>query len=164
MEAANSERVNTRVQELYGNLTEFYKQSGLAGIVQSTNGAQYMNMAEKEMRGLTPEDCSEAAAVLAQMAFNVQKEYNFHSSLAGRIRAAINRMISKEVARMVGSSYEERRQKAITGDDVTSQLDFKAAEHQMKADSLGFLAKHIESVANKFTELGKTKRGSRYDH
>jgi hypothetical protein len=164
METTNSERVNTRVQELYGNLTEFYRKSGIGDVTQSTHASQYMNMTEKEMRALTDQDCGEAATSLAQMAFNVQKEYNYHAALANRLRGAVTQMITKEVARMVGSSYEERKQKAIRDNEITNQLDLKAAEHQMKADSLVFLAKHIESVANKFTELGKSKRGSRYDH
>ncbi len=143
----------------YNEAIDLYEQSVGLGFSRSFKGdiaaAKYINMSLEDIRSISYETCNEAAIVLSQYAFYLQKLYNEEVAKANWATAQLRRVLADEVMQYNAPSADERRMQATKHNDVAMGLEQARVEAQAKADTLAFLAARMDSLADKFLQARK---------
>lgn len=146
------------VQKYDEALNKYETGIGLNSYVLHSEAEKYLNMPHDELRKLSAEDCGEAAVVLAQLSFSIQKHYNQELARIGLCEEEIRRTITNEISQYRGNSFEERKMQAIRGNDKAIKLDRIKGWAQARANRLSYLASKIEFLSRTFLDYQQTKR------
>lgn len=131
-------------------LDDFESQNGLPiGIPLSVESeAKNILTIEPEMlKRMGAAQCSEAAVVLIQYAFYLQRVAN---RLQSRIRWAeesVRKTIAPILGEQRGYSFEERRLQAVRQDEAASKADEIRVKAQLKLDRVSYLSTKVESMS-----------------
>lgn len=145
-----------RLEKINEALDNYEKSKGL--LVQPNNdGIRYLNMPQKEMHSLTADECGEAATLLSQYSFSIQRELNRERAIVNWCEAELRRHIFTESGNYSGTG-EERKAKAIAGNEYTRNLDKLRAQAQGRVDQLEYQPNRIDAIRMSFIELQQTRR------
>jgi hypothetical protein len=156
--SGNHESAQELLARINKALDEYETKQGLPVGQPHREAERYLNINHKELSKMSPEECGEAAVVLAQYAFHLQRSYNAELSRINWSADNVSRTISDEIQQYRASSLEERRQLAIRGNEYASKLDQIRTWAQARADRLSYLSSRVEFLAKSMMELQQTKR------
>lgn len=160
--SGNQDSVDERLRKVNAALDSYERELGLNQIVLHNEGEQYFNMTHDQLRKLTWEQCGEAATVLAQSSFHLQRGYNKEVATANWARDLALRTIADEIGNYQGASAEERKQKALKGNEFANKLEQIRMYAQARSDRIGYLSSRVEFLAKTMLELQQTKRKQQY--
>lgn len=154
----NDESAKQQVERVDKALDEYERSQGLPKLVPHNEAETYLNMSRGEMHKMYPDDCGEAAVILAQYAFHIQRACNEELARMNWAEDMIKKTIAYEISQYKAASYEERKIQAVNGNDFTSKLDKIRIWAKARYDRIAYLSSKIEFLAQTFRDLQQTKR------
>ncbi len=157
---ADMTKIDERLKEIDNGFTEYLHSLGVAENkslnIEEIRG--YLNMDRHELAKLSRSDALEIAYRLGQLSLEILKEHNRNF---GRAKWA-NSQIGKMIASQVGTynqyaPYEERKNRAMKENDAAAKLNEIMIAAYMKADSLNYLSKEINNLADTLKLLQREK-------
>ena len=105
---------------------------------------QYLQLSRNQIEKLTPEQCAEAALLLASLSFHLQRSYN------------------REIARVnwadqYKGSWESQFNQAIKEDTYATKVQQIKRYAQQRGDRLTYLASSIKNISDIFLSVQKSK-------
>lgn len=122
-----------------------------------------MRLTRAELKVLSPEDCSEAAIILEQYSFYIQRVFNLDKARHDWCVEQVNRLIAPTL-NQYGTNYtkyDEKRMLAVKDNDVASKLDFQRIKSMNRMNRLEYLSGKVGSYAHKFNKLAESKAKSK---
>lgn len=151
--------VDQRYEEL---LTELDRQQNRLGLPARNQQAEneatsLLDVTRTELRGMSAEQCEEAAILLQQFSFHIQRWQNRCQSTIDWCEANIKHIIAPEVGKMPGYSLEERRPLAVRGNTAATKLQTLKVKAEGMATDIAYLSTRVENQARRFADLAKIK-------
>jgi hypothetical protein len=153
--------INEQYTRLQDKISEYTKQVWIPSIQTVNDIDRYLNLNATELKLLSIDECAEAAYLLSQRAFYIQREYNTqkarHSWLDQKLRKAIAESDGQFKKYM---NFEEKRSMITlpTNNEAYHRLEQLRLETVIKMNELDMLSVKIENFAKFFTELFRSKR------
>ncbi len=123
---------------------------------------KYLEMSEAEMRSLSAEECGEAAAVLAALAFKLQREQNAAASRAYWCGEKLKRDLALEMLKAKAySSFDERRGAALASNPDAMGVERERVAAEGLSIRLNYLPARLDKFVETFLALQATKRKHR---
>jgi hypothetical protein len=156
--------VDDRVAELDRSLDGYE-----AGLGLPADGFPEVEQEAKRLLGLSPSvlrkmsavEAGEAAYVLRQFSFHLQRAVNREQ---GRVRWAeecIKQTVAKTVNQYKGVSYEERKAQAVRDNDAALKMDRVRVHAQLRVERVAFLAAKVGDMAKSLESLQFSKKSER---
>tara|TARA_R110002020_G_scaffold278233_1_gene493675 strand:- start:410 stop:901 length:492 start_codon:yes stop_codon:yes gene_type:complete len=117
---------------------------------------QYLELSRDQIEKLTPDNCAEAALLLASLSFHLQRSYNrelarvnwadhiLRSSLAGR-------------EQQYKGSWESQFNQAVKEDTYATKVQQIKRYAQHRSDRLTYLASSVKNISDIFLSVQKAK-------
>ena len=156
-----SESAKQRLDKINKALEEYEHSIGIPVLAPHNEAERYLNMSHKEMNHLSDIDCGEAATVLAQYSFHIQRAANKELGIANWADDMAKKAIASELQQYRGASFEERRMQALKENEYANKLDQIRIWARARYDKIAFLSNRIEFIARTFMDLQQTKRRQR---
>ena len=155
-------RVDQRLLEVERLLEEYNSTLGLKSQTVSTDVSKYLHMNVHQLRKMSPEECCEAAFLLAQQSLYVQQEINKHNQRINWAKTNINTMVASLVEQYGGkfTPYESRKLLAVRDNEYTSHLHDISVKAQQVVDSLSYIPQKIKVVSDILLQYQKAKEKS----
>lgn len=151
--------IQQRVGQLGSDLDDFEKSIGLPPLGSpNVTALALLDLTKEQLRGMTRDDCSEGAALLAQYSFYLQRVSNREKVIIDYCDSSINAIVRPRLNQQKGWSYDERRLLAIAENDVARHLEGVQVKAQTRLNRLGFLASKVENMSRRLSELADAKR------
>jgi hypothetical protein len=147
-----------KLNQLDAALDKYEKSKGLPDVVPHGEAQQYLNINQAQLAKLTPEQCGEAAVMVAQFGFHLQKVYNREIGVINWCEDCIQRTITPELKQYNAPSADERKRLAIRGNEYASKLQRLKSIAQARVDRLSYLPAKVEWLSRTLLELQQTKR------
>src|ERR1700732_5053898 len=126
-----------RLEDVKNELRRLEAQLGLPPFAKCENEAtELLKATRARLRGMSAEECGEAAAILAQLGFHIQRALNWHRMVVDWCRECIDRMLTGGIARATGWKFEERRLHALRESKTAQQVDALWVRAQTRLDPL----------------------------
>jgi hypothetical protein len=116
-----------------------------------------LNVTKAQMRGMTAEDCEEAALLLQQWSFHLQRRANLLQATVEWCEEAIRHVIAEDVSKMPGWSFDERRAVAVRRSEAASRFQALKVQAQVMAADIAYCPVRVENQARRFADLARTK-------
>lgn len=139
-------------------LAEYEQLRGLPPFKINGEAEKYLNISLTELRQLSSVDCAEAAVLLAEFAFSLQRSYNEEMAKVNWATDEIRHAIAQEIKQYTAPSAEERKLLAIQGNEYAAKLDKICRWTKAKADRLAYLAGRAEFLGRTLMSLHSAKR------
>lgn len=152
------ENATATLKRIDAALEEYEKGCGLPKVQIHSEAEQYLNMNHDDINRLSAEYCGEAAIVLAQYSFHLQRCYNAELARMTWAEDSIKRTITENINQVKGASFEERKMQATKQNEYAFKLDQIRTWAKCRADKLSYLASKVEFLARTFLDLQQTKR------
>src|SRR5688572_25836424 len=107
MMSGNSESVDDRLRRLDAALDAYESEIGLHKVKIHSEAEPYLNITQAQLSKLSDEQCGEAAVVVAQFGFHIQRSYNEEVARMNWAQSTAMRTIAEETANYQAPSYEE---------------------------------------------------------
>lgn len=143
-------------------LNEYENGLGIKNKNPNIQAEKYLTLPIESLQKMTPEECGEAAVVLAQYSFYLQKAYNEEVSKANWADSLIRRTLAKEAKQYNAPSADERRMMAINNNDFCLNLEKIKISAQTRADRINYLSSKVETLSSRFSELQYSKKGKNH--
>lgn len=117
---------------------------------------QYLQLSRNEIEKLTPEQCSEAALLLASLSFHLQRSYNREIARVNWAASKLKRTVSGKEGQYSGS-WDSQYYQAIKGDGYMCKLDNIRAYAQQRADRITYLSSSIKNISDIFLSVQRAK-------
>jgi hypothetical protein len=147
-----------KLERINKALDEYEESKGLIKYKPHNEADRFINMKHSDMQKLTPDELGEAAILLAQFAYHIQRAFNEEVGRVNWAEDEVKRTIAGEVNQYQGSSYEERKLLAIKENEYARKLDYIRSYAKARADRLGYLSSRMEFLAKMFSDLRQTKK------
>jgi len=142
-------------------LDEYEKSIGLPDFESKENShsaSEFLSMNRNQIEKMSPEDCAQAALILNELAFHIQRAYNREIARVKWAEDTSKEIVANEVGGYKGYSYLERFQQAVKSNAHACSLNKIRKYAQQRADRLGFLASNMNTRADIFLATQKSKR------
>lgn len=147
-----------QLEKIDAALKQYEKTCGLPDIVPHSEAEQYLNISHKELQRLSSEECGEAAVVLAQYSFHLQRCLNAEIARMTWAEDTVKHTITDQLKQQGGNSFEERKMASIKHNEFAYKVDQIRMWAKCRADKLAYLASKVEFLARTFLDLQQTKR------
>jgi hypothetical protein len=147
-----------RVNEL---LDDYEKSKGLPKFEANPEATKYLNLSLKELRSISAEEAGESNVILAQYALAIQRALNEEIAIVSFCETELRRVLSNEMNQYKAPSIEERKAKAIEGNEYARNLDKLRSQSKARVDRLSFIPNRIDAIRISLSELQQTKRDKR---
>lgn len=147
-----------RMDRVTKALDDYEKSVGIPTIEPHSEAEQYLNMTHFQLSKLTAIECGEAAAVLAQYAFHLQRSHNKEAARSNWAEESTDREIAPKLSQYNAYSFKERRMLAVADNEYALNLDKIKSWGKARAERLAYLASKVEFLAKTMLELQQTKR------
>ena len=144
-------------------LDEYERSVGLPAFSTNRNSSaatEFLSMDRNQIEKLSPEDCAQAALILNELAFHVQRAYNREIARVKWSEDTSKEVVANEVGGYKGYSYAERFQQAVKNNAHALSLNKIRKYAQQRADRLSFLASNMNTRADIFLATQRSKRYS----
>jgi hypothetical protein len=147
------------IEDKQYTVESYYKKMGI-DIGRNPNDTQkYLNLSQEELKKLSPDECSEAAILLANESFFLQREISRLKALIGWATTSIDYMISEAVKDCTGYlTGDQKRVLCIRYNEKARECQAFIVNAQLQLDSISYLPGQLHSVSNNYVEMAKTKR------
>lgn len=145
-----------KLAELEKVLDSYENDLGLK-IAASPDVEKYLNISQDELKCLSPEECGEAAFLLAQEALFIQKEINKHKTRLDWAKFHIDRVIAPLIGQY-DKFTPNKKELAIKNDAYASKLNVLLARATHCINRLSYLPGQMRFMAETLIEYQRTKR------
>jgi hypothetical protein len=118
-----------------------------------------LNLPASLLKKMNAVELGEAAVVLKQFAYNLQKAVNAEQARLRACDETIRKLVARQSPKYKGISYDERKTQAILDDPKAQEWDRQRVRSQLRLDRISFLSAKAEGLANAMMGLQQTKRG-----
>lgn len=112
----------------------------------------------ESLRGMSAEECGEAALLLAQLGFHLQRLANRERTTAQMTRERLAREVVPRTASLSYKSPEEKWHLALSQDEGLRELEQVRCQALAQLGRIEFLASRVEQMAKLYDSLQQTKR------
>lgn len=147
------------LQKLENDLDSYLNSLGLKNLMYNPEIDECFGMSQDQLSHLTDCQCAEKAILLAEYSFFLQKEYNRQNGIKSWADKKLIELTAKE-----GSNYdkytkwEAKRALIVNDNEYAKKLDEVYSSANQRCDEINHLAHSISILADKLSELNKTKR------
>lgn len=137
------------------------RQANLALPTQNATGTDVqvlLDMDRARIRGMTAEDCGEAALLLRSEAYYLQRYHNRVGAVAKWCEARLREIIAHDVGQVKGWSYQERAALAIRQNDAARRCNDVMVQAQTYAEDVNYLAARVEQAGQEYSNLARIKQ------
>jgi len=148
-----------RLDKLDEVLNEYEKGLGLPAFIEGqedTEVQRYLSLGPRDREKLTLEDCAEAALVLGNYAFYLQRALNRENARINWATAVLKEFISGRESQYTGS-WESQFFQATKEDGYASGVLRIQRYAQQRADRITYLSTSIKNLSDLFVNLQKAK-------
>jgi hypothetical protein len=139
-------------------LVEYEKGCGIPDTKFHNEAEQYLSMTHNQLQKLTAEQCGEAAIVLAQFGFHLQRNYNTEMARVTWADESCKSTVAPALNQYKAPSFEERKLLAIRDNDYATKIDAIRRWAKVRAERLAYLSGKVEFLARALLDLQQTKR------
>ena len=118
---------------------------------------KYFTMSRDEIEKLSPEDCAQIAARLAQYAFFLQRTLNREIARHNWAEENIKETIADEINNYKGYGFLEKSLQAIKHNDKANTLNKIKRYAQQRMDRLSYLATSVKNLSDIMLSVQRTK-------
>ena len=121
---------------------------------------EYLSYDKTSLAKMTDVMAGEAAAMLAQYAFYLQKLSNDENTVCKWAEENVQRIIGPKLPQYRQSyrTYDEMKLLAIYDNDVAKQFEMLRIKAETRVNKLAYLSSRVQFMAQTLIELQKTKR------
>ena len=123
---------------------------------------KYIQASPDEIRKMSPDDCIEAAIILSQYSWFMQRAYNQELTNVNWAEAKLKKLLATEGSKYRAPSADERRYLCIVDNEYAGKLEQLRGGSQARADRINFLSNRADAVAKMYVEAQYTKRSKNY--
>lgn len=152
----SSEELLGKIKAYLANLDERAK---LPQIDPKTEVTQYISYNQNELSKLAPEDLNSAAFLIRQYSFYIQGLQNKALATYKYLDEFLRQWVMTYVDQYNGYSLEERRRKAVSGNEYSGKLHVAMLKAQLEIDNFQYTATSLSKMADSMDKLADTKRG-----
>jgi len=131
----------------------------LSGTDDKNEFAKLLGLSRSELKAMGVEERGEAAYLLRQAAFNLQRSTNRESARQKWADQNVRRVITPLLPNCFGYSPEERRKSAVAQDDAAQKFEKIYEYSTLRLERITFLSNKVSEMAREMGELAKSKRG-----
>ena len=117
---------------------------------------QYLQLSRNQIEKLTPDQCSEAALLLASLSFHLQRSYNREIARINWANKTLKSCIAGKEQSYKGS-WESQFNQAVKENGYTSKIDDIQRYAQQRADRINYLSSSIKNISDIFLNVQKSK-------
>ena len=117
---------------------------------------QYLQLSRDQIEKLTPEQCSEAALLLASLSFHLQRSYNREVARINWADRTLKVCIAGREQSYKGS-WESQFNQAVKEDTYTSKISDIKRYAQQRADRTNYLSSSIKNISDIFLNVQRAK-------
>lgn len=162
-ESSTPTPIQQKMDNLEAALEQFEQQAGLHKLGEpDTDTASLLNLSKTVLRGMTAEECSENAALLAQYSFYLQRVSNAEKTRVDWCKQNILAIVRPRLHQQKGWSFEERLTLAIQENDVARKLEATQVKCETRVNRIAFLASKAEVMSRRLSELANIKQRKNY--
>ena len=110
------------------------------------------------LKRMTRSECGEAAVVLIQFAFHLQRASNRQQSRIRWAEETVKKIIAPTLGQQKGYSYEERRIQAVRQDEAAQKTDDIRVKAQLRMERINYLSTKAEAMSKALTALQHSKQ------
>ena len=117
---------------------------------------QYLQLSRDQIEKLTPEQCSEAALLLASLSFHLQRSYNREVARINWADRTLKTCIAGKEQAYKGS-WESQFNQAIKEDGYATKISNIKKYAQQRADRTNYLSSSIKNISDIFLNVQRAK-------
>lgn len=121
-----------------------------------SSAKQYLQLSRDQIEKLTPEQCSEAALLLASLSFHLQRSYNREVARINWADRTLKTCIAGREQSYKGS-WESQFNQAVKEDTYTSKISDIKRYAQQRADRTNYLSSSIKNISDIFLNVQRAK-------
>jgi hypothetical protein len=117
---------------------------------------KYLRLSRNQIEKLTPDECAEAALLLASLSFHLQRAYNREVARVNWSSQVLKSTVAGREQSYKGS-WESQFNQAVSDDGYTRKVLAIKRYAQQRADRLTYLASSVKNMADVFINLQRAK-------
>lgn len=152
--------IDEKRQKAQNIISHYVKKVGLGKIQIDNEVENILSLSKAEIRRMSPEECGEAAFLIAKESMYVQLEINRISADINWCENYIFFLISETIDSAGGryTPFEYRKPIAIKQNDVALQLQTAINNAKLQLESIAYVPSRLQSIEKTLLELQHTKR------
>ena len=153
--------VETRLQMRQKELDDFETKTGIPcsiPIEVENEAKSLLEISPSALSQMNAEKCGEAAFLLFQFAFYLQKAVNKENSTIQWCEENLKLIVAKTVDQYTGYGYQERATKAILHNEAALKIDILRVEAGLRKNRICFLEDKVKLMGNALLTIQATKR------
>lgn len=117
---------------------------------------KYMGLSRTQMEKLTPEECSQAALLLASLSFHIQRSYNREVARVNWATQVLKSTVAGREQAYRGS-WDSQFSQAVKEDGYASKILSIQRYAQQRADRITYLSTSIKNMSDLFVNVQRAK-------
>ena len=117
---------------------------------------QYLQLSRNQIEKLTPEQCAEAALLLASLSCHLQRSYNREIARVNWADQVMKTAVAGREQQYKGS-WESQFNQAIKEDGYTSKVLTIKRYAQQRADRVTYLSSSVKNISDIFLSVQRSK-------
>jgi len=148
-----------QLEKLDSILDEYESSLGISQFRDDLNdesAKKYLRLSRNQIEKLTPDECAEAALLLASLSFHLQRAYNREVARVSWSSQVLKSTVAGREQSYKGS-WESQFNQAVEEDGYTRKVRSIQRYAQQRADRLTYLASSVKNMADVFINLQRAK-------
>ena len=117
---------------------------------------KYMGLSRTQIEKLTPDECGQAALLLASLSFHIQRSYNREVARVNWATQVLKATVAGREQAYKGS-WESQFNQAIKEDGYASKILSIKRYAQQRADRITYLSTSIKNISDLFINIQRAK-------
>lgn len=155
----DSNTAKDRLNKLDSVLDEYESSLGIPAFVNDFHDEsvkKYLQLSRDQIEKFTPEQCAEAALLLASLSFHLQRSYNREVARVNWADQVLKTIVSGREQQYRGS-WDSQFYQAVKEDGYATKVADIKKYAQQRADRLTYLASSIKNISDIFLSVQRSK-------
>jgi len=155
----DSNTAKDRLNKLDSILDEYESSLGIPVFVNDfhdESAKKYLQLSRDQIEKFTPEQCAEAALLLASLSFHLQRSYNREVARVNWADQVLKTIVSGREQQYRGS-WDSQFYQAVKEDGYATKVADIKKYAQQRADRLTYLASSIKNISDIFLSVQRSK-------
>lgn len=164
---SKTQYVADKLKELDEQIDGIERAYSLYTVVHNQEIDNLINMSDRELDKLTPDECMKASFSCLQYSIVIQKAINRAKAVKSYCSRNLGLIVAKEYGNYKGEKYmpfEVIKAKVVLSNSYASKLDEYVNQQDLKLSTLEDMVKHAQNMSFIFKNLSYSKKGERYVH
>ena len=155
----DSNTAKDRLSKLDSVLDEYESSLGIPTFTNDfhhESAKKYLQLSRDQIEKFTPEQCAEAALLLASLSFHLQRSYNREVARVNWADQVLKTIVSGREQQYRGS-WDSQFYQAVKEDGYATKVADIKKYAQQRADRLTYLASSIKNISDIFLSVQRSK-------